>query len=352
MTRRTVSLVTAGAVLFVLVMVSFYAPMPYVVMSPGLTENTLGSYNGTKVIQVKGHKTYPTSGHLDLTTVSVTSPDYSPKLAEVMQAWWDRDEIVIPRDIAYPPTKSNQQVERENKVDMTTSQDAAVAAALKQAGIPTGTAVVITAVQKDAPADGTLENGDILRQVDGVEIDSVDAAIVNISQVAPGDQVRLVVERNGKQTPVTLTTVPSPDDKSKSRIGVELGEDFDPPFDVKITLGEEIGGPSAGTMFALAIYDTITPGELTGGRYIAGTGTITSDGKVGEIGGIQQKIAGAAGQGATVFLVPAGDCSDAAKSAEADSVQLVKISTLDDAVKALEAIDAGDASSVPSCDES
>ena len=142
MTRRTVSLVTAGAVLFVLVLVSFYAPMPYVVMSPGLTENTLGSYNGTKVIQVKGHKTYPTSGHLDLTTVSVTSPDYSPKLAEVMQAWWDKDDIVIPRDIAYPPTKSNQQVEHENKLDMSTSQDAAVAAALKQAGIPTGTAVV------------------------------------------------------------------------------------------------------------------------------------------------------------------------------------------------------------------
>ena len=103
-------------------------------------------------------------------------------------------------------------------------------------------------------------------------------------------------------------------------------------------------------MFALAIYDTITPGELTGGRYIAGTGTITSDGTVGEIGGIQQKIAGAVGQGAEVFLVPAGDCAEAAQSAEADSVQLVKISTLDDAVKALEAIDAGDPSSVlPSC---
>ena len=352
MTRRTVSLVTAGAVLFVLVLVSFYAPMPYVVMSPGLTENTLGSYNGTKVIQVKGHKTYPTSGHLDLTTVSVTSPDYSPKLAEVMQAWWDKDDIVIPRDIAYPPTKSNQQVEHENQVDMSTSQDAAVAAALKQAGIPTGTAGVITAVQKDAPADGELQTGDIIRAVDGVEIDTVDAAQANISKVPPGDQVELTIERKGKQVPVTLTTEPSPDDESKSRIGVELGEDFDPPFDVKITLGEEIGGPSAGTMFALAIYDTITPGELTGGRFIAGTGTISSNGTVGEIGGIQQKIAGAVGQGAEVFLVPADDCAEAAQSAEADKVQLVKISTLDDAVKALEAIDAGDASSVPSCDES
>jgi PDZ domain-containing protein len=352
MTRRTVSLVTAGFVLFVLVLVAFYAPMPYVVMSPGLTENTLGSYNGVKVIQVKGHKTYPTSGHLDLTTVSVTSPDYSPKLAEVMKAWWDNDEIVIPRDIAYPPTKSSQQVEHENQVDMTTSQDAAVAAALNQAGIPTGTAVVVTAVQKDAPADGTMEKGDIIREVDGTEVSSVDAAIKSIQSVTPGDQVQLTVERKGKQVPLTLTTVASPDDKSKSRIGVELGEDFDPPFDVKITLGEDIGGPSAGTMFALAIYDTITPGELTGGRFIAGTGTISSDGTVGEIGGIHQKIAGAVGQGATVFLVPEGDCDEAAQSSHADNVQLVKISTLSDAVDALEAIDAGKASSVPSCDES
>ncbi len=352
MTRRTISLVAAGAVLFALLLVSFYVPMPYVVYSPGLTENTLGSYNGTKVIQVSGHKTYPTTGHLDLTTVSVTSPDYSPKLAEVMKAWWDRDEIVIPRDIAYPPTQTVQQVEQQNKRDMTTSQDSAIAAGLAQAGIKTKTSVVISDVAKGAPADGKLERGDVITSIDGQAVDSIDAAIVNISKVQPGDQVRLGITRGQKSQSLTLTTQASPDDPSKSRIGVELGEGLEPPFDVDITLGAEIGGPSAGTMFALAIYDIITPGALTGGRYVAGTGTITSEGTVGVIGGIQQKIAGAYAQGATVFLVPAGDCDEAAGSPLADKIQLVRISTLDDAVQALQAIDGGDAASVPTCDAS
>ncbi len=350
MTRRTMSLVAAGAVLFALLMVSFYVPMPYVVYSPGLTENTLGSFNGTKVIQVRGHKTYPTSGHLDLTTVSVTSPDYSPKLAEVMKAWWDKEEIVIPRDIAYPPSQTVQEVQQQNQRDMVSSQDAAIAAGLGQAGIKTRRTVVISAVAQGAPADGKLKRGDVITAIDGETIDTIGSAIAAISKVTPGSQVSLMVKRGDKTRSVTLATEAAPDDASKSRIGVELGEGLEPPFDVKIALGQDIGGPSAGTMFALAIYDTITPGELTGGRFIAGTGTITSDGKVGVIGGIQQKIAGADRAGASVFLVPAGDCAEAVASPLADQIQLVKIGTLDEAVQALENIDSGNTSAVPSCD--
>ena len=112
--------------------------------------------------------------------------------------------------------------------------------------------------------------------------------------------------------------------------------EFDPPFDVSINLGQDIGGPSAGLIFSLAIYDKITPGALTGGRNIAGTGTIDVDGNVGEIGGIQQKIAGAYGDGARTFLVPAANCAEAAGSSLADDVELIKVATLDQAVDALE----------------
>src|SRR4051812_30647941 len=163
MTRRTITLVSAGVVLFALVLVSFSVPLPYVVMSPGLTENTLGTYNGTKVIQISGHQTYPTSGHLDLTTVSVTSPGFSPKLGDVIRAWWDKNDIVIPRDIAYPPSQTAQEVEEQNKRDMSSSQDNAIAAGLAQAGIESKTQVLVSAVEKGAPADGVLETGDQIR---------------------------------------------------------------------------------------------------------------------------------------------------------------------------------------------
>lgn len=349
MTRRTTTLVSAGVVLFVLLLVSFSRPLPYVVMSPGLTENTLGTYNGTKVIEVHGHKTYPTSGHLDLTTVSVTSPDYSPKFAEVMKAWWDKNEVVIPRDVAYPPNKSAQQVEQQNKRDMSSSQDNAVAAGLAQAGISSTIEVLVREVEKGAPADGVLEAGDQIRTVNGVKITSIDQAIEQISSVSPGETVTLGITRDGKQLSVDVGTRADEEDPDRARVGVQLGERIVPPFEVDITLGEDIGGPSAGTMFALAIYDLITPGSLTGGRYVAGTGTITADGSVGVIGGIQQKIAGAQARGAEIFLVPAGDCGEAAASPYADQVQLVKMSTLDDAVTALENIDAGKSEDVPTC---
>lgn len=349
MTRRTTSLVAAGIVLAALLAVSFFVPMPYVVMSPGLTENTLGSFNGARVITVEGHKTYPTSGRLDLTTVSVTAPDYSPRLNEVLSAWWAGDEIVVPRDVAYPPDQSVEDVEQTNQNDMASSQNSAIAAGLAQAGIDSVT-VRIDDVESGAPADGVLQKGDTITSVDGRPVTSIDVAVAEISSVTPGDRIDLVVDRDGKAQTVQLTTEPSPDDESRSRVGVALGEVVDPPFDVKIKLGQRIGGPSAGTMFSLAIYDLITPGELTGGRFIAGTGTITAGGTVGVIGGVQQKIAGAYDEGATVFLVPAGDCAEAAASDLAGKMMLVKVETLNDAVKALEALGTPDQKSIATCE--
>ena len=348
MTRRTTSLVTAGVVLACLLAVAFFRPMPYVVMSPGLTENTLGTYDGTKVITVQGHKVFPTSGHLNLTTVSVTSPEYSPRLSEVLNAWWSKDDIVMPRDVIYPPRQSVQDVVKQNQRDMTNSQNSAIAAGLAEAGIWSITPR-INGVEKGAPAEGVLQKGDLVLTVDGTPVHSLDATVAAISDVKPGGETTLTIRRGTETKTVTLTTEASKDDPSKSRIGVILGEKFHPPFKVSINLGQDIGGPSAGTMFALAIYDLITPGKLTGGRFVAGTGTITSGGAVGPIGGVQQKIAGAYRDGATVFLVPSGDCSEAAQSPLADKIKLIQVSTLDDAVQALKGLDSGNTSQITLC---
>jgi PDZ domain-containing protein len=120
-------------------------------------------------------------------------------------------------------------------------------------------------------------------------------------------------------------------------VGVSLGTVYDFPIDVENNVGDEVGGPSAGTMFALAIYDRLTPGSLTGGRTVAGTGTMSPDGTVGPIGGVRQKIAGAAAAGAKVFLVPDANCAEAAQGSD-HGMTLVRVATFDEAVKELTAL--------------
>jgi PDZ domain-containing protein len=130
-------------------------------------------------------------------------------------------------------------------------------------------------------------------------------------------------------------------------VGVEITEDYKFPFQVKFSVGD-IGGPSAGMMFALGIVDKLTKLDLTAGRFIAGTGEITASGQVQPIGGIQQKMVGARNAGATIFLTPAANCADT-KGAVPKGMRLVKVSTLNQAVTYLEALKSGQSSSVPSC---
>ncbi len=132
------------------------------------------------------------------------------------------------------------------------------------------------------------------------------------------------------------------------RIGVGLRSRFDFPIEITNNVGEEVGGPSAGSMFALAIYDRLTPGALTGGLDVAGTGEVSSDGTFGPIGGIRQKMAGAAQDGAEIFLVPTANCADALEGDDR-GMRLVKVSTLTAAIDSLEALAKNRKASVPTC---
>jgi PDZ domain-containing protein len=348
MSRKTASLSLAALLLVSLVCVATLVPMPYVVMSPGVTENTLGTFKGKDVISISGHKVYPTTGHLDLTTVSVTSPDFHPRLPDIVNAWWSQEEIILPREAVYPPDQSVDAVNKQNENEMLDSQSAAIAAGLGEAGID-ATAVTVKEVTAGAPAEGVLEAGDVILEVDGTKVDTASDAVDAISSLSPGDSVTLKIDRDDATKTVTVKTAESPDDPKQARIGVLL-TDFNPPFDVNIDLGQDIGGPSAGLMFSLGIYDKITPGPLTGGMFIAGTGTIDMNGTVGPIGGIQQKISGAVASGATVFLAPAENCDDALGAPAVGQVNLIKVSTIDDAVQALKALTSGDTASLPRCD--
>jgi PDZ domain-containing protein len=348
MDRRASTLLISSVLLVVVTFFAFVLPLPYVIESPGVTENVLGKYKGKEVITITGHKTYPVKGHLNLTTVLVTRPDYKPRLANVFKAWVDSDEAVIPRDAYYPPDQTVKQSEQQDARDMLDSQSAAIAAGLRLAGYD---AIVPTVgkVTKGSPASGVLESGDGILAVDGASTATASALVSTLSSKKPGTRVTLTIRRDFSDRTVSVVTEANPDKPGKSRIGVTIGDGFNPPFKVSVKLGQQIGGPSGGLMFSLAIYDKLTPGALTGGRFIAGTGTIDQYGTVGPIGGIQQKIVSAQRDGATIFLVPSGNCSEAVKSPAKGKIELVKVSTLSTAVTAVEVLATNANAKVPSC---
>lgn len=348
MTRRTVSLLVAGTLLVALCAVAWLRPVPYVAMRPGPVVDTLGELNGESIVSISGQRTYETDGRLDLTTVSVTAPTAELTLGDALLAWFDPQRALVPRDLYYPPDQSVRDAQRESEVAMASSQDAAIVAALTELGYEVPMSVVVRSVTKGAPAQGRLRQGDVILSVGGTPVDEAVDVSALLQDVEPGEQATLTVRRDGNRMVVRTPTEASEDDPDRTVVGITIADDPHFPFEVSIEPGERIGGPSAGLMFSLAIVDKLTPGALTGGQHIAGTGTIGADGRVGPIGGIGQKIAGAQNAGAAAFLVPARNCSEA-RQAKSDDLTLVRVRTLAAAVDALQKLADDPDAKVPSC---
>ena len=206
----------------------------------------------------------------------------------------------------------------------------------------------IAAVLADGAAAKVLEADDLVRSVDGAKVTSSEETVQAVGTHKPGDSIALAITRDGKDQTVRVTAAADPQDPTVPRLGVTLGTAYDFPIKIDNNVGRQIGGPSAGTMFALAIYDKLTPGALTGGLKVAGTGEISAEGVVGSIGGIQQKIAGASAAGAKIFLVPAPNC-DEALDGDTKGLKLVKIEMLDDAISSLETLSKNPKATVPAC---
>jgi Lon-like protease len=350
MTSRATTLTVAAMMLVALISVAVLLPVPYVTMKPGQTVNTLGDTSQGPVIEFGPDvRTYHDHGQLRMTTVSVTSPDSHVGLLQAIDGWFDTSTAVVPRDLVYPPDQSVQQAEQQTHLEMTGSQASAQIAGLKAAGYNVKEQVQITSVTPGSPADGKLKPGDQLTAVDGQPVKSSQAAVDAVRDRKPGDPVKLTVERNANSRTFTITTEPSPDDSSVPIVGVALGVVPDFPFPIHFNVDPNIGGPSAGTMFALAIYDRLTPGSLTDGQVIAGTGEITSNGKVGAIGGVQQKIIASEDVGAKFFLVPKANCGEASQVG-LDGMRLVEIDTLHSAIDSLETLAKNPDASVPDCE--
>jgi Lon-like protease len=348
MSRRVATMTLTAVLLIALVAVAWLVPVPFAAMSPGPTENTLGKVDGKPIVEIDGHETFKTDGALDLTTVAVSSPDQKLDLISAVVGWLDPTVAVVPYDYLYPGDPTPEQVEQQNAEAMQTSQQTAVAAALRQTKVKVTQVVQVQAVVDDTPAVGRLKAGDVIVAVDGTKVSDAQAVVDIVGRHKPGDRIEFALRRDDKDVDVTVTTAKSPQDPGKAFVGITPFDGFEFPFKVSINLGQDIGGPSAGTMFALAIVDKLTRGSLTGGRHIAGTGAIDADGTVQPIGGIQQKIAGAKENGATTFLVPAVNCP-AAAAADIDGIRLVRVDTLAGAVKSLERLRDQPSARVPSC---
>ncbi len=350
MSRRTLASAMVFSLLLVLLAVAAFLPVPYVTMSPGPTVDVLAMDKRTPIIEVRGAKTYPTSGELRLTTVSVTNPTTRVGLIETMKAWADPKRAVYPRDVIYPPNQSVDDVQQQSSVEMVSSQDTAVAAALTELGFKLPLRIEVLAVTKGSPADGKLETRDLVQSIDGRRVDTVQQVTRAVQDAGVGKATTFVVRRDGTTKTVRLTPKASPDDPEKAIVGVQIGTGYDFPFTVSVRLGEDIGGPSAGLIFSLGVYDRLTPGALTGGADIAGTGTIDEQGHVGPIGGIEQKIVAAAQTGAKIFLVPPANCSSAEKAdVNQDQIKLVKAPTLHSAVQSLRAYAQDKNADLPRC---
>lgn len=334
MQRRAITVLVGAIIVAVLTGGVMAAPVPYVVLNPGPTVDTLGEDRGEPVIEITGAEISESAGELRLTTVGV-EPDVN--LLTVIGAWIDDQEAVVPRELIYPSDQTEEEVEQRNRQQFTQSQESAEVAALRHLGYPSR--VVVREVLEGAPADGRLAAGDVVTSVDGAEITSIEQLQNLVTGDPPGTTLRVDYLRDGRPGTVEITTGADPDNEQTARIGVAVGYEMDVPFEVDFDL-DRIGGPSAGLMFALGIIDKLEPVDLTGGRVVAGTGSINDNGDVGPIGGLPQKLVAAREAGATVFLVPARNCPEAVANADPD-LMLIKVETLADALDGLAAVRAG-----------
>jgi PDZ domain-containing protein len=360
MPRRTATLLTSTLSLIGMLCAAVLIRVPYAEMSPGPTVNTLGEHEGEPVLAIGGEETYDSAGHLNMTTVRVTGVSYRMNLLEAVHGWLSDDSAVVPYETLYPDDVSADQVEQRNAEEFSASQESAKVAALEELGFEVGSQTIVGAVVEGAPAQDKLHAGDAIVAVDGTEVTEPAQVAELVTRHEPGEDVVFTIvpaeeaqaaQEAGEELPtdtrdVTITTEEAPEDR-RAIVGIQAGLSHTFPFEIDIELAD-VGGPSAGLMFALGLIDRLTEEDLTGGAFVAGTGTIDGEGTVGPIGGVSMKTIAARDAGAEFFLTPSENCAVAAADPP-DGLTLVEVGSLDDALAALTDIRDDNTADLPLC---
>lgn len=336
----------AGLAGMVLAIVLAQVTLPYAVMTPGPISNTLGEAGeGTPLIAVEGAPTFPTEGELNFTTVRVDGgPGNETSIVDYVTARLSPDATILPLEQVFPPGVSRTEIREENEAEMVGSQQDAAAAALRALGYEVRETVTVAGVADESAFADLLQEGDVVTAVGGVSTDGADAIREQVAAVEVGEEISVTVLRDGAEVTVEAPTI---DAGGRPVLGIFLSREFDSDVDVTITAGE-VGGPSAGMMFALGIYDVLTEGSLTGGQDVSGTGTITADGDVGPIGGVLQKVIGARDAGSDFFLAPRANCDDLTERVPSD-IEVFAVESFDEALTVVEGIADGELAGLPRC---
>lgn len=342
----------AGAILvaaiagMVAALVLAQVTLPYAILEPGPVVNTLGEVEeGTEIIAVDGAETFPTEGELNFTTIVTRGgPGNETNVWDYASARLSGEAAILPVEAVFPAGATRDEIREDNQAEMVGSQRGAVAAALRALGHEVTETVTITDVADESAFKDSLRADDVVTAVNDVPTDGADAIRAEVATVPVGGDISLTVLRNGRELVVDGRTV---DAGGRPVLGIYLSREFTSDVDVTITAGN-VGGPSAGLMFALGIYDVLTEGPLTGGADISGTGTITPDGEVGPIGGVRQKVIGAQDSGSGYFLAPQDNCAELS-GAVPDGIEVFSVGTFAEALAAVEGIAAGQTGDLTGC---
>ncbi len=334
MTRQTWTAVVSGSLFVLLAALIALIPVPFVTWSPGESFNALGNRpDGTAVIDVQGLPTYRPESELLITTVKVTRAEARVSLPEAVLRYLQPNHDVLPRDAVYPVGTVAQQVAADNAAEMDRSQRRAVVAALSAAGVPVVQAPQVSSVVASGPSNNVLRVGDFINRVDGVRVSTKTEFDQAVAAHDLDEKVHLTISREGQEQELIVRTVASNTSSRTPRIGVDVIESYQYEPEVKFRLEENVTGPSAGLVFAIGVYDLITPEGLVGDVKVAGTGQIDASGAVSSVAGVSERIKAAENAGAAVFLLPAGNCPDLANVET--PLELVKVTNLGDAITSL-----------------
>jgi PDZ domain-containing protein len=303
-------------------------------LAPGDPQNVLGS-----AIKISGADTYPTTGKLSVTAVMITDPDSYITAFDIFYGWIDKDRAVLPRERVYPDGETAAEAVREGAAEMNSSQINATAAALSYLGYQIPSKLVVVGVSKQSNAHKVILLKDQILSIDKIKLNNTTDVLRYLEDKKADEVVSVEINRSGVGIMIKeIALSPRPD--GSAFIGINIQEQFDFPFDVKIKLAET-GGPSGGLIFALGIVEKLTQADLIRSRNIAGTGTITTDGLVGPIGGIAEKIIGAKNDGVDLFFTPINNCQDINNPDQigvgkgGKSMKIVPVATLAEAIEVL-----------------
>lgn len=311
------------------------APFPYVREEAGQTFDSLGKYGNTDLLSVENtadHPTFKTDGKLIVLTVASWGGPYGRLTwLDAMRTLVDDSVHILPSSFLYPETTSSDDIANQGQQMFASSESNAIAAAMSFLHIQTDYSLLVAQVEKDKPADGFLKPGDVLKEFNGATVTNFETILAAMKDVKPGTKVDVTVLRGSELLTFNLDTIEN--EEGRAVIGINVLSEVDPPMDIQVHL-KDVGGPSAGLNFTLTIIEKLTKHDYIRGRTIAVTGEISSDGKVGAIGGLPQKIRGATDAGATIMLIPIDNCSEVPDDYNG-KMKIVPVETLQGAIDAL-----------------